>query len=152
MGKNIGVIIGGLVLLVAVGAGSFYGGVVYAQGQAANVRSTFFNGRGGNGGGGNGGNGGGGFGGRVFGTIKSVDGNTLTISTPQNVTTVTLNSATVINKAVTGAPADLVPGDSVTVGGQRDSAGNVTAATIQVFPPGQGPRGAGPDAGPTATP
>src|SRR5260221_14435827 len=68
MGRKILYIIGIIVALVAVGAGSFYGGTVYAAQQATNTRASFFAGRGGAGGaGGAGGNGGGG--GGVAGTI-----------------------------------------------------------------------------------
>ena len=68
MGKTIGIILGVIVLCAAVGAGAFYGGTIYERQQTANVRNSFFNGRGGTGGtGGTGGAGGGGAGGGGFG-------------------------------------------------------------------------------------
>src|SRR5579859_8122048 len=147
MGKTIGIIIGVIVLVAGAGAGGFYGGTIYQQQQQANIRSQFFNGRGGGYGGGGGGGGGGGvgFGGGVFGTVKSVNGNTIPVSTAQNVTTVNLNSQTVILKTVSGAPADITVGEQITARGQRDSSGNVTATNIQVLPAGTtfGGRGGG---------
>jgi hypothetical protein len=154
MGKRIGLIIGMIIVVVAVGAGAFYGGTVYAATQVNNTRTAFFNGRGGNGGGGgyggNGGPGGGGRGGGVIGTIKSVNGNTMLVSTAQNVTTVTLTGSTTIAKTVNGTTADLQPGQNVTVRGQADSSGNVTATTIQLVPAGSFPgRGGSADQTPT---
>jgi len=150
MGKTIGIIVGVIVLCAAVGAGAFYGGTVYECQQVANVRNSFFNGRGGNGGTGGGG-GGGGIGGGVFGTVKSITGNTIQISTPQNVTTVDLSDATTFMKTITGTVSDVQVGETITVRGQRDSSGNVTADSIQILPAGTtfGGRGGG---GATATP
>jgi len=141
MGKTIGIIVGVIVLCAAVGAGAFYGGTIYERQQVANVRNSFFNGRGGNGPGG----GGGGFGGGVFGTVKSITGNTIQISTPQNVTTVNLSDATTFMKTITGTVSDVQVGETITVRGQRDSSGNVTADSIQILPAGTtfGGRGGG---------
>jgi hypothetical protein len=138
MGRKLIYIIGIIVALVAVGAGAFYGGTVYAAQQNTNTRNAFFNGRGGTGTGGTGGaNGaGGGFGGGVAGTIKSISGNTVEVSTAQNVTTVTLNGTTTVMKSVAATTSDLQVGQTITVRGQRDSAGNVTATSIQVVPAG----------------
>jgi hypothetical protein len=150
MNKRIGLIVGIIVLIVAVGGGSFYGGTVYAAQQTNNTRAAFLNGRGG---GTAGGPGGGSGGGGVSGTVKSINGATLQVSTAQNVTTVTLNTATTIRKTLTGTTADLQPGVQVTVRGQADSSGNVTATTIQVVPAGGFPgQGQGPGPGPGATP
>lgn len=144
MNKNILVTIGVVLLVAAVGAGAFYGGMLYERSQVASVRNAFFAGRGGdfNGtppaggfafGGGNGQGGNGQGGGRVFGQIKTIDGNTLTISTPQNVTTVQLTAATTISKTVAGAVGDLKIGETINVRGQRDaSSGAVTATVIQI--------------------
>jgi hypothetical protein len=158
MGKKIGIIVGVIVLCVAVGAGAFYGGTVYERQQATNVRNSFFNGRGGGAGGGGaggpGGGGGGGFGGgAVFGTVKSVTGNTIQISTPQNVTTINLSDATTVMKTITGTVSDIQVGDTITVRGTADSSGNVAADSVQVLPAGTtfgGGGGLGPRA--TATP
>src|SRR5216683_8368638 len=95
MGRKLIFIIGIIVALVAVGAGSFYGGTVYAAQQTANTRNAFFNGRGGTGAGGTGGNGGGG---GVSGTIKSISGDTIQVSTALSVTTVNVGSSTTVLK------------------------------------------------------
>jgi hypothetical protein len=159
MGRKLIFIIGIIVALLAVGAGSFYGGTVYATQQATNTRATFFNGRGGTGtgapnGAGPNGAGGGGGGGGVAGTIKSINGNTIQVSTALSVTTVTLSDSTSLMKSVTAAASDLQVGQQVTVRGQRDSAGNVNATSIQVVPAGTtfgGPGGGGGGGGGNAT-
>lgn len=157
-------IVGGIVVLLAVGGGAFYGGMLYEQQQATNLRNSFFAGRNGNGQGtgqgfGNGGNGfgGGGQGGGrgTFGQIKTIDGNTLTVSTPQNVVTVTIGGNTVITKTVAGTAGDLKVGDNIVVRGQPDASGNITATNIQEgaaggFGFGGGGQGQGPT--PTAKP
>ena len=160
MGKKIGWVVVIIIALLAVGAGGFYGGTAYAANaaqQASNVRAQFLNGRGGAAGTGTGatnGAGGNGFGGGgVAGTIKSISGDTIQVSTAQNVTTVTLSGATTILKSVTATASDLQVGQQITVRGQRDSSGNVTATSIQLVPAGTtfgGP--GGPGAVPTATP
>ena len=132
-------------LLAAVGAGAFYGGTLYERQQTANTRNAFFNGRGGTGGGpgGAGAPNGNGAGGAVFGTVKSITENTIQVSTPQNVTTVNLSDATTVMKTITGTVSELAVGDTITVRGQADASGVVTAISIQVVPPGTtfgGPR------------
>jgi hypothetical protein len=150
MNKRMGWIIGLIVFIVGVGGGAFYGGTVYAATQTSNARTQFLNSRGGGAGGGAGGGGAGGPGGGVQGTVKSINGNTLQISTAQNVTTVTLSASTTIRKTLTGTTADLQPGVQVTIRGQADSSGAVTANSIQIVPAGSGPgQGSGPGATPT---
>jgi hypothetical protein len=154
MRKTIGIILA-VVLLVAVGAGGFYGGLAYAAytaQQAANVRASFLAGRGGTAGAG--GTGAGGAGGGVVGTIKSINGNTLQVSTAENVTTVTLSGTTNVMKTVTATTSDLQVGQQITVRGQRDSSGNVAATSIQVVPAGAtaGGPGGGNSGRPNATP
>ena len=151
MARKLIFIVGIIVALAAVGAGAFYGGTVYAANQASTTRNAFFNGRGGTGtgagaGGGAGANGAGFGGGGVAGTIKSINGNTVEVSTAQNVTTVTLSAATTVEQTVAAAASDLQVGQTVTVRGTRDSAGNVAATSIQVVPAGTtfgGPGGGG---------
>jgi len=150
MGRKLIYIIGIIVALAAVGVGSFYGGTVYAAQQASSARTAFLNGRGGPGGGA--GANGGGFGGGVAGTIKSINGSTVEISTAQNVTTVTLSPSTTVMQSVAATTADLQVGQTVTVRGQRDSTGNVAASSIQVVPAGATFGGNRNGASPTATP
>jgi hypothetical protein len=66
--------------------------------------------------------------------VKSIDGNTLMLSTAENVTTVNLTSDTRIEKYASGTTADLQPGERVTVSGQRDNNGNITASQIIILP------------------
>src|SRR5207302_9518200 len=116
-------------------------GTVYAAQQATTTRNNFFAGRGGAGGAGGAGGGGG-----VSGTIKSISGDTIQVSTALSVTTVTLGTTTTVLKTSPGTTADLQVRQQVTVRGQRDAAGNVTATTIQVVPAGTnlgGPGGGG---------
>jgi hypothetical protein len=152
----------GLIVLVAIivavglAAGSFYGGMAYQRTQTANTRSAFLASRGvsPNGtttpGQGQGqGQGRGFFGGGTSGQIKSIEGNVLTLSTAQNVTTVNLSGSTQIEKTGTGALSDLQPGQQVLVTGQRDANGNIAAATIMIMP--VNPAG-NPPASPTTVP
>ncbi len=138
--KKVVIVIVAIVLAVGIAAGSFYGGMAYERTQANSVRNAFLRSRGlsanGNGSAnGQGSNGARGFfGGGVTGQVKSLNGNTLQISTAQNVTTVTLSSSTVIDKTTAGATTDLQPGDRVLVTGSRDSSGNVTATQVLILP------------------
>jgi len=139
--KRIIIIVGAVVLAVVIAAGSFYGGMAYNRNQQNQVRTAFLRSRGlnpndaaaigGQNGQGSNANGGarGFFGGGMVGQIKSIEGNTLTISTAQNVITVTVTDKTPIEKTVAGALADLQIGDRVSVAGQRDANGNIT--TVQ---------------------
>jgi len=136
-------IIGAVVLAVVVAAGSFYGGMAYQRNQADQTRANFLRSRGldpnaAQNGSQNGSNSGGTrqgfFGGGTTGQVKSIEGNVLTLSTAQNVTTVNLSNSTVIEKSVQGSTSDLQPGERVLVAGQRDSQGNITAAQITILP------------------
>lgn len=154
MKKTIIVLIA-VVVAVGLAVGSFYGGMAYQRTQTANTRAAFFatrgldaNGTNPNGGQGLGQNRGA-FGGGATGQIKSVEGNVITLSTPQNVTTVNLSDTTQIEKTVAGALSDLTPGMTVRVTGQRDANGNIAAASIQIMPANNFPNPAG---APTTTP
>ncbi len=122
------IIIGGIVLAAILAGASFYGGMAYQRSQQASTQARFFASRGINGDnqGGNfptGGRGIGGFGG-ITGSVKSIDGNVLSVSTAQNVITVNLSDTTKILKASTGAASDLTAGEQVVVSVQRDTSGN----------------------------
>ena len=157
-------IIGAIVLVALVGAGGFYGGVVYAQSQTQNTASDFIRQRttgnandaaasgpcgfpqrtstgtrqGGSQGGGQGGYQGGGQGNSAQigncvarGAIKSIDGNTVQISTPVSVVTVKVDNTTVISKTVVGSLSDLKTGDRVTVFSLQ-SGDSPTASMVQL--------------------
>jgi hypothetical protein len=67
------------------------------------------------------------------GTIASINGNTLTLTTSQGQATVNINSTTTIEKTVTGSISELIQGDFVTINGSPDSNGNVNATSIMVM-------------------
>jgi hypothetical protein len=158
-------IIVAIVVVALVGAGGFYGGVVYAQSQSQNSAADFTRLRGaGNGteaaasgpcgfpqrtggssrqGSGQGSSGqGSGQGGSqgnfqqlgncvARGTIKSIDGNTVQISTPVSVVTVKVDNTTTITKTDTGTLSDLKAGDRVTVFSTQ-SGDSPTASMVQL--------------------
>jgi len=65
------------------------------------------------------------------GPIKSVNGNTIEVSTPVSVVTITVGSNTIISKTDTGSLSDLKPGDRVTVL-SADSGTSPTASMISI--------------------
>ena len=68
------------------------------------------------------------------GSIKSLEGDTLMLSTAQDVTTVNLTADTVILKTVTGSTADLEPGLRIMVTGERSDDGlTITATQISII-------------------
>ena len=144
-------ITGAVIAALLLGGGGFYGGILYQTRRANQLRTNFLASRGslndgqdndgGNNpffanGGGEGGGGGfrGAFGGGVTGQVKSLEGNVLQISTPQDVTTVNLSTTTVIQKYTAGATTDLQQGERVIVNGARDDKGNITATRIMILP------------------
>jgi hypothetical protein len=145
--KTVWIIIGAVVIAVVFAAGGFYGGMTYAKNQASQVQAQFFRERGGNspngqfpGGQFPGANGtafpGGArslFGGNTTGEIKTIDGNTLSVSTPRDEVKVTITGTTQIEKSQPGVAADLQTGQQVLITGQRDANGNVTATRILIM-------------------
>ena len=160
MKKNILIplIIAGVIVLVAGAAvGGFFGGKAYESNRASSIRNDFMRERGIQGfdpnavpdmgqiTGQNGANfSGGGFGRGASGEIKSIDGNTLTLTTGQNETKVTLSDTTTIVKTISGSTADLTAGQQVMVTGERDADGNVTATQVTILSGNQSPSGATP--------
>jgi hypothetical protein len=69
----------------------------------------------------------------VFGTVKSLEGETMTVSTPQDVTTVKLTGQTTIEQLVAADRSLLAVGQQITVRGTRDDSGTVTAVSIQIL-------------------
>ncbi len=158
-----GIWIGGsiVIALILMGA-SFYGGTLYQKNQQSSAQARFLASRGINGtftGGGfraegtPGANGFRGFGGGETGQVKSINGNTISLSTAQNVSNVTLSDSTVILKSDPGTLADLKVGDRVLITGQRDSSGNMTASQITILAAGgPGAPGTGGPSGAVPTP
>lgn len=138
-------IIVAVIVAVGAGVGGFFGGKAYESNHANSVRNNFLRARGlnpndftngsPNGATGTNGQTRGAFGGGTFGQIKSVNGNTLVVTTTRNTdVTVTLSNTTRIEKTSTGTTADLQTGEQVTVAGQRDSSGNITAVQVTILP------------------
>ena len=139
-----------IVLIGAAGFGGYTMGHSAGLADAQNVRNEFFQGRGGQGGGnGQFAQGQGGQGGQpgqngqsarrpvAFGTVKSVQGNTLEVTAADGSTvTVTTNAQTTVQKTVTGTVSDIKAGDRVSVAG-NNSGGTVTATEISIQSSGQ---------------
>jgi hypothetical protein len=151
--KNTLVIVGVLVLVAVAGVGGFFAGNSFgpnanalatvndfrAQRQGGGGQGAFFNQ-----GGQTGQNGQGAQGtqsGRrpiAFGTVKSVQGNTIQITAQDGtVTTVTTDSKTVVEKTVTGAVADVQAGQRITVMGSQTGS-DLMATQIAIQPSAQG--------------
>lgn len=141
MKKWLGIVAAIVVLGLAAG-GSFYAGMQFQISQSNSLRNAFFAQRGGvpPAGGGEGFFGGGmpgagtpGFGRGANGRIKSIDGNTLTISTPQREVKVTLSDSTKVEQMAASDRSALAVGATVLVRGEADSSGTVAAATVQIM-------------------
>ena len=148
--RKLAVVLGAVLVVLLVGGGSFYGGMVFERSRQTNLQAQFFGGRGFSDSGqlpfagtppagfdqsGNPDAAGGQIGpGRgASGTVESLEGDTLTLNTAQDQTTVLLTDQTVINRFVAGERGDLQPGAQVTVLGERDDSGRITATTIQIL-------------------
>lgn len=142
--KPLYLIVAAILIAVIVGAGGFYGGMVYAQSQAASQVAAFQrqraagqvpNGQNPQGAPGSAGQ----FRGAnsqlgapvAIGQVKSVNGNTVEISTAQSVVTVKVNDSTVISKTDRGTVSDLQVGDRVTVF-SKETGDTPTASGIQI--------------------
>jgi len=71
------------------------------------------------------------------GTLASINGNTLTLTTSQGQVIVNVSSSTTIEKTVSGTASDLTQGYYVTISGTADSTGNINATSVIVQPQGQ---------------
>jgi hypothetical protein len=138
-----------LVLIGAAGFGGYTMGHSAGLADAQNVRNEFFQQRFGQGGNGQSVQGQGGQSGQTgqtgqfarrpaaFGTVKSVQGNTIVVTAADgSAVTVTTSGQTVVQKTVTGAVSDIKPGDRVSVIGSQ-SGGSVTATEISIQPAAQ---------------
>ena len=145
--KRVLIITGLIALIAVVAAGSFWGGMTYQTNKANQARLNFEAARGQAGGvqvpgdgtgfaGGSMPNGqapASGFGGGTVGQVKTIEGNVMTVSTAQDVTTVNLTATTQIKKTVAGTTDDLQPGTRVMIAGQKDSNGTITANQITIM-------------------
>ena len=131
-----------IVLIAGAGVGGFFGGKAYERNQANQTRNNFLRERGiqgfnPNAAPGSGQTSGnfpaGGFGRGATGQIKSIDGNTITLTEGQTEVKVTLSDTTRIEKSTAASTADLQAGLQVTITGQRDSSGNITASQVLIL-------------------
>ena len=128
------------VVLVAVGAGAFWGGTIVGQNRAQQTRSQFFQQRFGAA------NQGTPFpfasgtpeagrarqlGGGTMGTIKSINGSVLTVETQEGDIQVQTTETTLVQKYMTVNVGDLQVGEQVVVSGARGEDGTITARSIQ---------------------
>ncbi|HEY0260863.1 MAG TPA: DUF5666 domain-containing protein [Lacisediminihabitans sp.] len=140
-----------LALVAALVIGLF-GGILIGQNTATSAQASGFSrqggfggqeggfaGRGGTGNGGTGGQSGapgqgggaGGFAGLTAGTIVSIDGDTIVVKEQSGTqVTVTTTDSTTVTKTEKAAVKDLKAGETVTVRGQADGSGKVTATSV----------------------
>jgi hypothetical protein len=140
----------GLIVVLVAGASS---AAAYNMGKQAGVteglaaRNNFFAARGGAGaqggqgaaaggaaaqGGARGAQGGAAAGNFAAGQVKSINGNSLEISTATDVTKVKLTDKTQIQKTVSGTPSDITTGERVVVQGAKGADGAIEANSIQL--------------------
>ncbi len=117
-------------------------GTPLTQEQLDQLRQQFQN-RQGQGGQGGAGAQGGALGGQAFagrgglqGTVEKIEGNTLTINTPQGSLQAKITATTQIEAVTTGKVSDIAVGTRITVTGQRAADGTTEAATVLIVPEG----------------
>jgi hypothetical protein len=92
-------------------------------------------GRGGGGGAANAGGGGAGAGGGLSGTVASVQGSTIQLTTGTGATvTITLLPSTAITRTAAAAPTDITAGETITVRGATGADGTTTAQSVAIVP------------------
>jgi len=133
MEKNQTIIIFIIIVLI-VGAGAFYGGMVYGKSQRNNTfnpgRLQGLNANGAQRGARQGANGG-----IVSGQIISQDDKSVTLKLLDGGSKIIFFSdSTQITKSATGTVADLTTGENLMVNGTANADGSITAQTIQIRP------------------
>jgi hypothetical protein len=124
-----------IVLVVAIGAGAFYGGMLYGQQSRRSAFAGQFGGAGGFGGTQRTGGGRAGGSRPVNGDIIASDSNSITVKLADGSSKIVIVSDTTsINKASQATKADLITGQKVMVFGQANSDGSITAQSIQLNP------------------
>ena len=122
----------GVLLLLVVAAGAFYGGMRFQGMRSSGTRANFFANRGGADGANFGGGGGGGGRRSNMGQIKSIEGNVIIVSTQQERLQVTVTDTTKYQRLVDGKLDDLQVGANIIVRGESDANGVVNAVSIQL--------------------
>lgn len=125
------------ILVVAIAAGSFYGGMKYQEGkngqqftQGRNQMRTRFGNNGGNGNLNN----------AVRGEVLNADSNSLTVKLPDGSSKIILLSdKTTVNQTAESSKSALKSGEQVMVFGSSNSDGSVTAQNVQINPLFRGP-------------
>ena len=141
-------IILGIVVLLLVAGGSFFGGTVYGKNQAQTALAARRPGGFGGANGQPGANGRTGGQGGIFGQIDSIGDGVLVIKDNNGQQTqVKVTDTTLIEKQAAVKLTDLATGETVIVSGSKGADGVITARSVQVAPAGR--FGAG---GPGATP
>lgn len=138
--KNLKTIVPIILILVGLGVG-FFGGYQYRNYRLNAARGSFGM-MGGNGtfqrftGNRNGTNGGGMMGRNgVFGSILSIDSNSITVKLADGSSKIVLfSTSTTYSNTVTAAQSDLKVGQNVAVSGAANSDGSVTATNVQINP------------------
>ncbi len=134
-----------LVLVGIVGFGAYSYGQSVGLTQAQNIRAEFFSTRQGAAnnaadptqGGASGQRGGQALRAAATGTVKAVQGNTITVTERDGSTvTVNIDPQTVIQKTTAASVGDIQPGQNITVMSSQTGA-NITAQTIQIRTTGQ---------------
>ena len=131
-------IILGVIIVLAIAGGSFYGGNVYGKNQAtasfAARRQGAFTGQNGMGAAGqsrtasN----------MLFGTVKSVNADGLVVTDNSgNEITVKVAATTLIEKNMSVKVTDLDEGETVIISGTKAGDGSITARSLQVAPAGR---------------
>jgi hypothetical protein len=132
----------GIIVLLLVAGGSFFGGTVYGKNQAqvalAARRQGGFGGGQANGQGQPGANARAGGQGGMFGQIDSLGDSVLVIKDNNGLQTqVKVTDTTLIQKQATVKLADLKAGETVIVSGNKGADGVITARSVQVAPAGR---------------
>ena len=126
-------IIAGIIGLVIAAGGGFYGGILYAKGQAP-ARGQFMSGQFTGPNGARRAQSGGGF---AAGEIITRDATSVTIKMQDGSTKIVLVSpSTQVTKSASGTLDDLSQGTNVVVTGTGNSDGSVTAESVQIRPTG----------------
>ncbi|MCX6743902.1 MAG: DUF5666 domain-containing protein [Candidatus Parcubacteria bacterium] len=123
-----------IIAVLIVGAGAFYGGMVYGKsskpvsgaGQRFGQGGGNFSGQRANGGNGDS---------MINGTILAKDDKSITVKLRDNGSRIIFFSdSTSVGKFVSGASADLTVGENVMVNGKANTDGSVSASNIQIRP------------------
>jgi hypothetical protein len=147
--KRVVMIVLGVLLVLVIAGGSFYGGMVYGKNQAQSELPTMVGfegvpaGRGRFGGqlgaqpGANAGQTERTQGGSLFGEIQSIgDGEMTIVDQSGDQVQIYVTDTTLIQKQAEVTLADLEEGETVVISGSRSDDGSITARTLQVAPGG----------------